>query len=196
MVSLTLITVGFLVTTGLVVALARESTARWERAKRAPVAVRAAVPVRQSSPAGSALRTAGAMTRRGVAALRSQISRFPPVTALGRLLPKGPKLETPGGRPIRRLLGDLRPSRFGGSLRRGRWTKGRSPARPVDGDEAPRTATDARSGGAAGAAGQRRLRRTVPRAHRRALAFLLRHEGPQDARTPHESSDGSPTARS
>lgn len=196
MVSLTLITVGFLVATGLVVALARESTARWERAKRAAVAVRAAVPARQSSPAGSALRTAGAMVRRRVAALRSQASRFPPVTAVGRFLPKGLKRETPGRGPIRRLLGDLRPSRFGGILRRGRWTKGSSPARPVDGEEAPRTATDGRSRGVAGAAGQGRLRRTVPRAHRRALAFLHRHEGPQDARTPHESSDGSPTARS
>jgi hypothetical protein len=196
MVSLTLITVGFLVATGLVVALARESTARWERAKRAPVAVRAAVPARQTSPAGSALRTAGAMARRGVAALRGQASRLPPVTALGRLLPKGLKRGTPGRGPSRRLLGELRPSRIGGNLRRGRWTKGRSPALPVDGDEAPRDATDARSGGVAGAAGQERSRRTVPRAHRRALAFLHRHEGPQDARTPHESSDGSPTARS
>ena len=78
--------------------------------------------------------------------------------------------------------------------------KGRAPAVPVDGDEADEAlppqpaATDVRSDRVASAAGRSLLRRTVPRARRRALAFLHRDKHPQDVRIPQENRDESPTA--
>jgi hypothetical protein len=204
MVSLTLIGVGLLVATAVVIALARGSTARWERDKRAPVAVRADLSARRTSSAGSASSIPGTKTRRGIAALRSQASRFPPVKILAQLLPKGMKQGTSSRvRPIRRLVGVLRSSLFGGKLRGRRWTTSRSPALPVDGDgadvaldpEPSRAATDSRSDGVASAARRKLLRRTVPRARRRALVFLHRHEDPEDARIRHEDSDESSPAR-
>jgi hypothetical protein len=203
MVSLTLIAVGLLVATAVVIALARGSTARWERDKRAPVAVGADVSARRTSSAGSASSISGAKTRRGIAALFSEASRFPPVKVLAQFRPKGTKQGTSRVRPIRRLVGVLRSSLFGEKLRGRRWTTSRSPALPVDGDgadlaldpEPSRAATDSRSDGVASAARRKLLRRTVPRPRRRALVFLHRHEDPQDARIRHEDNDESPNAR-
>ena len=203
MISLTLIAVGFLVATAVVMALARGSTARWERDKRAAVAVRAHESPRRTSAAGSALGIPSARTRRGVAALRSQVSRFPPVKVLARLVPGGMKQGTLRVRPIRRLTGVLSSLLLGGKLRGGRWTKSSSPALPVDGDGADmaiapkpsRVVIDIRGVGVAGAARRKLLRRTVPRGRRRALAFLHRHEVAPDAHIPHEGSGESPAAR-
>jgi hypothetical protein len=203
MVSLTLTAVGFLVATAVVIALARGSTSRWERDKRASVAARADIASRRTPSAGSAARISGAMARRGVDALRSQASRFPPVKVLAQLLPNGTKEGTSRARPIRRLVTDLRASLFGGELRGGRWRKSGSAALPADGDgtdmaltpEPSGGAPDIRSDGAARAGRQKALRRNVRRAPRRALAFLHLDESPGDARIPHEGSDDSPTAR-
>ena len=204
MLELTLIAVGFLAATAVVIALARGTTARWERDKRAAAAVRADAPARRTSPAGSS-RIPGELTRRGVEALRSRASRLSPVVIRARLLPKGGEQGTSRVRPIRRLGGVRRSSLFGGKLPGGRWTTGRSPAPPVDDvradpalpPTAPPTATGARRNGVAGASGRKLLRRTLPRPGqpRHALAFLHRHADPQDARVPHEEGDESPTAR-
>jgi hypothetical protein len=203
MTTLTLIAVGFLVATALLIALARTSTARWEQDKRASAAVRAGVSARRTtSSAGSAFRTPRAMARRGVAALRRQTSRFPPWKVLARLLPTAMKQVRSRVRPIRRLVGVLRSPLFGGKFRGGRWTKSRSPAQRVDGDGGEMAlgpnpsgaATGIRSNGVARTGDPKLLRSTVPRARRRALAFLHRHEEPQDARIPHEDRDESPTA--
>jgi hypothetical protein len=199
----TLIAVGFLVATAGVMALARGSTARWERDKRASVAARAEGSVRRTSPAGSAFRRPGALTRRGAAALRSQASRLPPVRVVAGLLPKAAKQGSSRVRPIRRLVGDLRSWLSGGKVRGERWTKLRSAAGPVDGDAADTAlakeptpvATGSRGDAVARAARRKVWQRTVRRAPRRALAFLHRHEDSRDARIPHEDSDQSPTAQ-
>jgi hypothetical protein len=203
MVSLTFIVVGFLVATVLVMALARGSTARWERDKRASIAARDDVSTRRTSSAGSAFRIPGALTRKGVAALRSQASRFPPVKVLARLLPDGREQGTSRVRPFRRQVVVLRSFLLGRKLRGGWWRESRSRALPVDREERDvalarepsRAATDIRSDEASRSAGRQLWRRTVPRAPRRALAFLHRHEDVPDARIPHEDSDESPTAR-
>jgi hypothetical protein len=203
MVSLTLITIGFLVVTAVVIALARGSTARWERDKRAPVAVRADVSTRRTTPARSALRIPGATTRRWVAALRGLAARFPSVKVAAQLMPKVGKQGTPPVRPIRRVVGVLRSPLSGGRFRGGLWTTSRSAAPPTDGDGADtavgpkssRAATGDPSNGASGTAARQLLRRTLPRARRRALVLLHRHDDPQDARVPHEDSDERPTAR-
>jgi hypothetical protein len=197
MVSLTWVTVGFVAATGLVILLARRSTARWEQARRAPVVTRTAATARETSPAASGFRAVtGAMARRGVAALRGRASRFPPVDALVRRLGRSPERGTTHGRPGRRLGSALR---LPVDRLRGRQaTDSRSRGRP-DGEEAD--ATVAPEGSAAtpdvrrdGAPGQRLFRRRIP-APRRALAFLHRHEHPQEGRIPHETGDGSPTSR-
>jgi hypothetical protein len=153
MLTLTLIAVGFLVAVALVIALARGSTARWERVKRASVAVRADVPARPTSSAGSAVRVRSSMLRRGVAVLLGEAARLPRAIWRGMGRP----------RPIRRL-GALRSSLFGPKLRTARWRKSRSPDLPVQGD------------GAGKPHARRPLRATAARAPRRALAFVHRHE--------------------
>ena len=199
MVSLTLVTVGFIAATGLVILLARRSTARWERARRAPVVARAEATARKTSPAPSGFRaTTVAMAQRGLAALSSRASRFPPVKALVRRLQDGPERGTTHGRPSRRLVRALRLPVD--KLRGRRKADSRSRGLP-DGDEADATvapegsaAPDIRSDGAPGAAGRTLFRRRIP-APRRALTFLHRHEHPREGGIPHETSDGSPTAR-
>ena len=203
MVSLTLIMVGFLLATAAVMALARASTARWERDKRAAVAVRADGSTRRTSAAGSASGRVSAATRAGLASVRDHISRLPPVTVLAQLLRKRRQQGTTRVQPTRRLVGVLRSSLSGQRFRRGGWTKSRAPALPFHSDgadaalapEPSRAAPGIRAGGAAKAARRQLLRGTVPRGRRRALAFLHRHEETQDAHTPREDRDESPTAR-
>lgn len=203
MVSLTLITVAFLLATAAVTALARARTARWERDKRVSVAVGADESTRRTSATGSASGRVSAATRAGLAALRDRISRLPPVTVLARLLPKRRQQGTTRVQPTRRLVGVLRSSLSGRRFRRGGWTKSRSPALPFDSDgadtalapEPSRAGPGIRAGGAGKAARRRLLRGTIPRGRRRAQAFLHRHEGTQDAHTSREDRDESPTAR-
>ena len=196
--SLTLIAVGFLLVTAVVIALARSSTARWERDRRASVAVRADGAARRPRAPDAVLGRFGALTRARLAALRHQVSRFPLGTVLARVLPKGVLRGRARVRPIRRLAAVLRSSLLGGTLR---WTKSRSPARPADdGAEtalapAPsRAVTALRAHGVAKAASRLLSRRTVRRGRRRALAFLHRNEA-HDAVVPHDDGQESPAAR-
>jgi hypothetical protein len=201
---LTLIAVGFLLATAVVIALARASTARWEHDKRASAKVRADISTRRAPSAGSAFRMPREMTRRGVAALRNQSSRFPPRKLLAQLLPTDMKQATSRVRPLRRLEGVFRPL-SGGTFRGGRWTKSRPPVQPVEGDmdgaagetlpgpPPSRLPTNIESIGPAPTAGPQLLPSAVPRACRRVSAFLMRHERPQDARILHEDPDGRPT---
>ncbi len=198
MVSVTLIVVGFLLVTAVVMAVARESTARWERDRRAAVAARAEDAARRTVPTGPALRMPGAVTRT-VAALRSRVARFRPGKALGLRRPEGGEQGPARGGPIRRRVGALRSSLSGGRLRRGRSTTSRPPAARVDGGpagtapapEPSRAATGARSDGVDTG---KLSRRAVPRARRRALAFLHRDTEPRDERVPREDRNESPTA--
>jgi hypothetical protein len=125
MVPLTLIVVGFLVATAVVMALARGSTARWEQDRRAAVAARADESARRTSSAGSTRRTQGAV-RRGVAALRGRVSRLAPVRAVVRLVPTDVRDRT-SRMPLRRVVGGLTSSLSGAGakLRAGRWKKSR-----------------------------------------------------------------------
>lgn len=198
--TLTLITVGFLLATAAVMALARASTARWERDKRASVAVGADAPARGRSAGASALGRRLAIPRAGLAALRHHIARVLPGTVLARVLPTGEQQRV---RPIRRLVGALRSSLPGGELWRGWRTRSRSPARPVDGNRAAmapapepsRAATEGRAHGVVMAAGQQLFRRAVPRRRRRALAFLHRDRQARDPQVPHGEGGESPAAR-
>lgn len=202
MAGLTLIVVGFFVATAVVIALARASTARWEHDKRAVAAVRDDVSARRTSSAGTAFRIPRAMTRWGVTALRTQTSRFLPRKLLARLLPTDRKRGTSRARPIRRLVGVVSSLPFRGKLRAGRWKETRPPALPVDRERGvmaldpkpSRAATDVRTNGVARNADPKLLRPAVPGARRRALAFLHRHQQPQDVRIPHEERNETPTA--
>ena len=202
MLSLTLITIGFLLATAVVMALARASTARWERDKRAAVAVRADGSARRTPADGSAPGGPLARIRAGLAALRDGVARRLPVAVLGRLVPTGVRRRT--SRLRRRMLRLLPSALSGGRLRRGRRTESRSPGPPVEGDGdgvdttrapgPPRAATGVRADGVATTAGLRLLRRAVPRGRRRALAFLHRHGKGRDRHLPQDDRDGSPTA--
>jgi hypothetical protein len=189
MVSLTLIVVGFLAVTGGVVALARASTARWERDRRAPVAARADVPGPPPSRAGIALRMAGAVTRR-VAAVRSRVLRLPRVRAIVEVWPA----RTARTRPVRRLGRVLRSSLRGAKIRFGRSAERRSAAPRVDGagaEPAPELSS-AVTDHPASTAGRQLVRRTWLGASRRAPAFLHRHEDRSGARIASEERDESP----
>ena len=150
MASLTLIAVGFLVALAVVIALARGSTARWERAKRASVARRVDVPPRAASD-GSAVLPRSPVVRRGLAVLSGRASR------LARIIRQRPW----GHRQIRRL-GAFSP--FGNELRTTRWRKGRP------------SAAESRGDGCAADAIPEPRRAPPARAPRRALAFLQGQE--------------------
>ena len=198
MVSVTLIVVGFLLVTALVMAVARGSTARWERDKRAAVAARAEDAARRPAPTGPALRMPGGVSR-AVAALRRGVSRFRPGKALGLLRPEGGEEGTARGGPIRRRVGALRWSLSGRRLRSARWTTSRAPAARIDGEPAETAAAPDPSRAVAGARNDgvdtgTLLRRAVPRARRRAPAFLHRDTEPKDERIPRDDRNESPTA--
>jgi hypothetical protein len=202
MLSLTLIAVGFVVTTAVVIALARGSTARWEEHKRSSVAVRTGGPARRASPAGAALTMPGALTRRGLAALRGRASRFPPVRVLTRVLPELREQGTSRVLPLRRLAGVVRSSPFGSRLG-GAWRR-KTASTPSSADDEANTSLAGESSatedgvlgdGGAGAARDRVLRRPLARAPRRALALLHRHGPVKSAPVRHEGRDESPTAR-
>lgn len=170
--SLTLIVVGFLLATAVVMALARSSTARWERDRRASVAVRADVAAPRTPAARSIVRRSTASARAGLAALLDRASRFPPVTVVPRLLSKAGEQSLARLGSIRRVAGTARSPLRGVRVLRGRWTTSLSPASLVP--------------------------RTVPRGRRRALAFLHRHERAPEAHVapgPPENGDQSPAAR-
>jgi hypothetical protein len=138
-VSLTLMVVGFLVVSGVVLTLARRSTARWERDRRASAKKRADDPARPAPSAGSA---PAAVPDEGT-----------------HVLP-------------------------------GRRTQGTSRVRPVHWVDGVRRSS--RSGD--GPVGQKLLRVPVPRAPRRAPAFLHRHHDPEDLRPSRADTDESPAS--
>lgn len=201
--SLTLIAVGFVLATALVIALARSSTARWERDRRAAVAARAADSTPRTPADGAVLGRPGAMARAGLTALRDRASRFRAVRALAPLLSRGRERGIARLRSMRRLRGVLRSSLRRDGVRPGRRTTGRSPGPSVDGDQvdgalpsAPSEAvTDVGGTGVGKAAGRRLPRRIVLRGRRRALAFLHRDEESHAAHVPREGSEESPAAR-
>lgn len=197
-VSLTLIVVGFLVSTAVVMALARRSTARWERDRRAPVAARVELPDRRAPSTGAAPGIPGAVIRT-VAALRSRMSRVPPVPVLGRLLAEGSRWVA-RARPVRRLRAVLRSLPSVARILY-RWrTPTRSAAPPVEGDEGEGSGAGEASRATpgtdvVGAAERTTDRRSVPRARRRAPAFLHRPEPASDAGEPHEERGETPPSR-
>ncbi len=200
MVRLTLIAVGFVVATAGVIALARASTARWERDKRAPIAARSDASARGTPRAGHSGRLTGPETRRRVATLRSKASRFPPVALVARMLPKALHAGTSSARHIGRWLHVLRSLPPGGELRGSRPAEGGSTALPDDADRSvtadpvlpggPR-AGDTTRGNGGGRARRRVLRRRMRLPRPGALAFLHRHGGTPDRPTlPAEEPEG------
>lgn len=195
MASQMLIVVGFLAATAAVIALARGSTARWERDRRAPVAVRAHDPARRVPSAGTRLR--GAAARQAVDALRRHAAGLAPSRLRGRLRPTGTR-PGPPARPIRRLVG-VRPAALIGRVLRRARRRTSPPAVPPVVDELPPPAPAGSRAAAgrrgSGVPGRALLRRTTPRVRRRALALLHRHGQPGGAPVPQEESEDRPTAR-
>jgi hypothetical protein len=202
-VRVTLIVLGFLVVTGVVIALARTSTARWERDKRAAVVARPGVTAPRTTPAGSAARVAGAMVGTMAAAVHTRASRFAPVKAVAGMLPRVRQRVVLRVQPIPRVVRILWSSLVGSGLRKARSTMPGSPAVPVDDsqetDEAlppdPRPSRGARAVGGDDAAGRTMFHRPGRLPRRRALRFLHRQERTEDPRVLHGDRDESPTAR-
>ncbi len=118
MVSHLLIAVGFLAAVAAVIALARGSTARWERDRRARVAVRADDRPRRTSPAGSWMPSAAA--RRAVDSVRRSAVGLGS-GLLGRLRRKGSG-QGPPARPVAGAVGGRPSALVGRILRRGQRT--------------------------------------------------------------------------
>lgn len=192
MASQLLIAVGFLAATAAVIVLARGSTARWERDRRARVAVRADDRPRRTSSSATWMGSAAA--RRAVDAMRRHAVGLASSRMRVRLRRSG-RVKGPPARPVRGLVG-VRPSALVGRiLRRGRRTTS-LPAAPGADGEAPapaeagaRVPHERRVHGLPG----RALLRRVPRVRRRALALLHRHGTPDEA--PQEKSEDRPAAR-
>jgi hypothetical protein len=196
-VSLTLTVVGFVAAMALVIALARTSTARWEREKRlARVPRRPAVGPR-TPLAALAARLSGAMVRRAVAVLRHPASLRAPLRDAADALATAPKQVASHVPSVPRWWGNAR-SLVGGGFRKAARGTSRivSPARD-DGADAPDPVTPRRSRGAravrragmARAAGPRFFRRIPRRPRRRALGFLHRHHRTKSQRVLQGDSD-------
>jgi hypothetical protein len=202
-VSLTLTVVGFVVVTALVIVLARSSTARWEKTRRAARAPRRDVPAARTTPDADARRSARPV-RKALAALGGlgSLRELPKVAAAG--LVTVPRLVASRVRPFRRSSGGLRAWLHGRVRRNGRSTTSSSPASPVDDDAAETSAPliPKRSRGAralrraAGADAARRRVGRAPRLPRRgAYRFLHRHDRIDEPHVLGADTDESPTAR-
>ena len=171
MVSLTLICVGFVVVTALVIVLARTSTARWERTGRAARAPRREVIAPGAALTGDTARPPGTVLSRVVAAAGRPRSLRAALRLLGAILVTAPKQVAERARP---------------SLLRA----GRSSAVPVDDDATqppvPFVPTPTRGPRAArkrhgpGAAGRGLLHRLPSRSGRRTRGFLHRPDRTAD----------------
>ena len=198
MLTLTLIVIGFLAATALVIVLARSSTARWEREKRAPVAPRYDHVRAGPGPSAGAARRAREAVRTMVTVVRDHGTVPVAVRAVaGRLVTTvrevGSRVRSSGVRPTSLLRG---------WLRRVRAVRG-GPAGPLPVDTAegtsgapvPRLPLPRRSGGRrAGAAGRRSFRRTSRRPHRRLREFFHRHDAVEDPQVRPVDSDQGPAA--
>ena len=182
MVSLTLISVGFVVVTALVIVLARTSTARWERTGRAARAPRREIIAPGAALTGDAARQPGTVLRRVVAAAGRPGSLRAALRLLGGILVTAPKQVAERARP---------------SLLRA----DRSSAVPVDADATqppvpfvpnptrrPRAARKRRG---PGAAGRGLLHRFPSRSRRRRRWFL--HRPDRTAESSALQSDGDET---
>ncbi|SNR24160.1 hypothetical protein [Blastococcus mobilis] len=200
--SLTLTAVGFVAVTALVIALARTSTARWEREKRLARAPRRPATPPRTPLAGMAARLSGVMARRVVAVLRNPASLRAPLRGAAGALATAPKQVASHVPSAPRWWGNAR-SLVGERVRRATRATGRTASSPVgdDGAETPDPLAPERSPGAravrragmATAAGPRFFRR-IPRHPRRpALGFLHRHHRTGNERVLHGDSEEGPT---
>src|SRR4051794_31088924 len=201
-VSLTLAAVGFVAGIALVIALARASTARWEREKRLARAPRRRAADPRPRLAAFAARLSRAMARRAVAAVRHPASLRAPLRDAADALATAPRQVASHASSVPRWWGNAR-SLVGEGLRkvtRG-TSRATSPARD-DGADAPDPLTPRRSPGAravrrarkAGTAGPRFFRRIPRRPRRPALGFLHRHHRIESQRVLHGDSDEGPAA--
>jgi hypothetical protein len=132
--SLTLTAVGFFVMTVVVIALARTSTSRWEKARRAARAPRPKVVARRRTRATGASRRPGAVLRKAVATIRR------PAPLVARLeggaggLGTAPEAAAARARPFLRRLGTLRSSLSARTFRptKRRRSRRRPPVVPSD----------------------------------------------------------------
>jgi hypothetical protein len=121
-VSLTLTAVGFLVMTVVVIALARSSTSRWEKARRAARAPRRKVVAPRRARATGASRRPGAALRKAVVTIRRPAPPVPRPEAGTGGPGTAPEAAAADAGPFLRRLGTL-PSSL--SARTFRSTKGR-----------------------------------------------------------------------
>lgn len=192
------IVAGFLLLSGCVMAVARSSTARWERERRA-----ARVPRRRAVPPPTPASGRGARLREAVASTaaagrRAAAAGRAPLEAVGRILRRPPRHSPrrPGTAPRTRGA-----RRFGGLRRRtpDAWqpgTRGQDP--PVDGtescDAAPGVLEPTRE--ARPATGELReggtdlgARRAIPRLTRRLATRLVHRHGRNDGPSSGTGSD-------
>jgi hypothetical protein len=198
--SLTLTVVGFVVVTALVIALARSSTARWERTKRAARAPRREGIVPHATLIGDVVELPGKVVR---AATGRLVSLRTPVKKVAA------RLEAPAKQVVSRVRPLLRPLRILRSWlpgrRRRQATTGSSPASPIPDDATGRSLplVSKRSRGPrairrntrARAVGRTLFRRTPRLPTRAARRFLHRHAGTDDPHVLQAYNDESPTAR-
>jgi hypothetical protein len=201
---MTLTVAGFLVATALVIALARTSTARWERASRAAVAARRDDVGARTTRAG--FPSPRAVVRRVADAIRAHASLSGPGTVAASTLGTMAKRVAPV-RALLRLFGRLRGSLSGERRRRVRRAR-ELPITELGNDDAPADASplvrSRRRGaravrrrtlpGAVPRVGRRLLGRTARRPHGRLRDLLHRRGGTEEAYVLHAESDD-PTAR-
>ena len=184
------IVVAFLLVTVMVIVLARSSTARWERAKRATVVARRDSPP-GSRPGGSAAWLAGAVVRRVAAPRHGRASARAPKQPAPGTVPGGAERVRPRRRISTALLGAVGSWLVGGRLLRWWTTSGQAAAPgPGDGSRGAEQLTAAGAGavpadeGGEGDPGARTpFRRASRSPGRRTPRFLDRREPAQDPQT-------------
>jgi hypothetical protein len=201
--SLTLIALAFVMTTALVMALARASTARWEREKRSARAPRRPAVAPRTPRTASALRFPVMIVRRAVAGLRGPASLRAPLKAVVDTVATTPKQVVSHVRPLPQLVGNVQ-SLIGQGLRKAGWRKSRTAAALADDDgtDVPVPLVRKRSPGAreirrdamARVPGRRFFRRIPRRPHRRTFGFLQRHDRTASPRILHRDGDDGPVA--
>jgi len=204
-VTLMLIAAGFLLATIVVIALARTSTAHWEREKRAPVAPRRGVIAAVTSDAEEPAPLPRAVLRRVVAATREHDSLAAPVTAAAGILTTAGKQVASHVRPVSRVPGVLRSWLSGAAVGGAESVTDRpttaavpddTTIRPVviDPDQSP-LALVGRSDATPGTAGHGLFRRTSRRPHRRLRGLLQRHDHSEEPPVLPADSDDSAATR-
>lgn len=129
---LTVTAVGFLVATAVVMALARSSTARWEREKRAARAPRREVVAPPMPPARTGVRLRGVPVRTAAAVRRIAASGRRPVRAVTGVLVAAGKGGLVSVRPSPRAFGTLRKVVHRARNRSTRWLRTHAPNRVVE----------------------------------------------------------------